>query len=336
MTTAPPPVPSTAIVAERPTVRVRFVGFWDGFDPRDNFFTRLLEPTWRLDFDSPPDYVVYSAIGSRRKEFLAYDCTRIFFTGENVGADWLNCDWAFTLRHDPHPRHLRLPLWVLYADARALVKPAIVDTGAILAAKSRFCGFVVSNPLCRTRNEFFHKLSRYRTVHSGGKLFNNVGGRVADKRAFLADCRFTIAFENESFPGYTTEKVLEPMLVDSIPIYWGDPLVGRDFDTTSFLSAHDSPSLDDLVDRVVAVDRDPSLLADLLARPWFRGNAVPPCADARRILDRFATIFTTPIEPVARRRGIARSLRLHRLPAAVASLGHRLRRQAAKWSTRPT
>ena len=329
-----PPPPAGA--ADRPTVRIRFVGFWDGFDPRDNFFTRLLAPAWRLDFDSPPDYVVYTTVGSRRKEFLAYDCPRIFFTGENVGPDWLNCDWAFTFRHDSHPRHLRLPLWVLYADGRALVKPPTIDTAAMIAAKSRFCAFVVSNPLCRTRNDFFHKLSRYRPVDSGGKLFNNVGGRIADKRAFLADCRFTIAFENESFPGYTTEKVLEPMLVDSIPIYWGDPLVGRDFDTTSFLSAHDSPSLDDLVERVVAVDRDPALLATLLGRPWFRGNAVPPCANTERLLDRFTTIFKTPIDPVARRRSVARSLRLHRVPAAVASIGHRLRRQMRKWSIRET
>ena len=248
LASSPLPAPSAALSDHRPVVRLRFVGFWDGFDPRDNFFTRLLAPHWQIDQDADPDFILYTTVGSRRKEFLEYDCTRIFFTGENVGPDWLNCDWAFTFRHDSHPRHLRLPLWVLYADATALVKPPVVDVEGIVAAKTRFCAFVVSNPLCRTRNDFFHKLSRYSPVDSGGKLFNNVGGRVADKRAFLADCRFTIAFENESFPGYTTEKVLEPMLVNSIPIYWGDPLVGRDFDTTSFLSAHDSPSLDDLVD----------------------------------------------------------------------------------------
>ena len=312
------------------TVRLRFVGFWDGFDPRDNFFTRLLGPEWRIDQDADPDFILYTTVGARRRDYLAYDCTRIFFTGENVGPDWLNCDWAFTFRHDPHPRHRRLPLWVLYADATTLVKPPVVDVGRILGAKDRFCGFVVSNPLCRTRNDFFRRLSRYRRVDSGGKLFNNVGGRVADKRAFLTGCRFTIAFENESSPGYTTEKVVEPMLVDSIPIYWGDPLVGRDFDTTSFLSAHDSPSLDDLVERVVALDRDPDLLGRTLARPWLRGNRVPQCADTSAILGQFTRIFTEPVEPVARRRGIARALRLHRLPAALESLSHRLRRQWRK------
>ena len=332
-----PPSPAGESLAspdERPVVRLRMVGFWDGFDPRDNVFTRLLAPHWRIDQEADPDFILYTTVGSRRKDFLAYDCTRIFFTGENVGPDWLNCDWAFTFRYDVHPRHLRLPLWVLYADPRELIKPPTFDVAGVIAAKSRFCAFVVSNPLCRTRNEFFQRLSKYRPVDSGGKLFNNVGGRVADKRAFLADCRFTIAFENESFPGYTTEKVLEPMLVNSIPIYWGDPLVGRDFDTTSFLSAHDSSTLDDLVEWVVAVDRDPALLGAILERPWFRGNSIPRCADHARIVERFRTIFTTPVDAVAKRRGVARSLRLHRMPAAIASIGHRLRRQGRKWSMR--
>ena len=68
-----------------------------------------------------------------------------------------------------------------------------------------------------------------------GRVLNTLGHRVADKQAFLRDYKFTIAFENESHPGYTTEKIVEPMLADSIPIYWGDPLVGTDFEVESWL-----------------------------------------------------------------------------------------------------
>jgi hypothetical protein len=317
----------------RPPIRIKFVGFWDSFDTRDNFFTRLLERRYRLEISDQPEYVVYAYVGRRRKEFLRYDCVRIFYTGENLAPDWQACDWAFTFEHTAHPRHFRLPHWPFYVCPKALVKPAGSDPAAVLARKTKFCAFVVSNPLCRARNEFFRKLSRYKPVDSGGKVMNTLGHRVADKRAFLADYKFTIAFENESHPGYTTEKIVEPMLVDSIPIYWGDPLVGRDFDTRSFLSVHDQGpltrrSLDDLVERVVAVDRDPRLHEELLARPWLRGNRVPACADGGAILERFTTIFDTPIEPVARRRTAARALGLHRLPAEVASVRRRLVR---KW-----
>ena len=239
---------------ELPPIRIGFTAFWEGFDPHDNFFVRLLSRRYAVEVCADPDFLIHSCIGRGRHDHRRYGCTRIFFSGENVAPDWHSTDWAFSFAVTSHPRHFRLPLWVLYADPARLVKPPGAAPPALPAGKTRFCGFVVSNPLCPVRNDFFRRLSRYRPVDSGGRVLNTLGHRVADKRAFLAACKFTIAFENESHPGYTTEKVIEPMLVDSIPIYWGDPLIGRDFDTTSFLSAHDTPGprmLDDLVERIV-------------------------------------------------------------------------------------
>ena len=318
---------------QRPVVRIAFAGFWDDFDPRDNFFTRLLAPHYQLVQTSEPDFVIHAAIGKRRKDYRRYDCASIFYTGENRPPDWATTDWAFTFEHTNHPRHFRLPHWAFYADVAALVKPPDYDPAAVLDRKRKFCAFVVSNPLCRTRNDFFRRLSRYKPVDSGGKVLNTLGHRVGDKFAFLADYKFTIAFENESHPGYTTEKVAEAMLVGSLPVYWGDPLVGRDFDTTSFLSAHDTPGprmLEDLVERIVAVDRDESLHEALLARPWYRGNRVPRCADLDAILDRFTEIIETPVARVARRAGPARRLGLDRLPAFAASARRRIIRRYRK------
>ena len=314
----------------RSVVRLGFTGFWDAFDPRDNFFTRLLAPHWRLEIVDRPDFLIHSAIGRRKHDHRRHDCVRIFYTGENVPPDWHSTDWAFTFEHTDHPRHFRLPHWALYFDPARLVRPPDHDPDAVLSRKTRFCAFLASNPLGRERNDFFRRLSTYKPVDSGGKVFNTLGHRVTDKYAFLADYKFAIAFENESHPGYTTEKVADPMLVDTIPIYWGDPLVGRDFDTRSFLSAHDSGSLADLVDRVVAVDRDPALHRQLLGRPWFRGNRVPRCADRQAILDRFEQIFTTPIDRVSRRRGPGRALGLDRVGAELGSIRRRLIRSWRK------
>jgi hypothetical protein len=321
-----------------PTIRLRFIGFWDGFDPHDNFFTRLLGRRYHLELCDDPDFVIFSYVGKRRREYRHWKCVRIFYTGENIAPDWSACDWAFSFEHSPHPRHFRLPHWPFYVDPAALLKPPDHDPAAILDQKSRFCAFVVSNPLCRTRNNFFHRLSRYKPVDSGGKMFNTLGHRVGDKQAFLRAYTFTIAFENESHPGYTTEKIVEPMLANSIPIYWGDPLVGRDFDTRSFLSAHDcslratSALLDELVERVVEVDRNPDLLREMLARPWLRNNRVPRCVDEETILDQFQRIFTTPVQPVARRRGVGRLLSLDRIPDALRSIRHRIRRKWRQWT----
>ena len=333
---------SPSVSDDRPPIRLGFAGFWDSFYPRENFLTRLLERRWRIELVDKPDFLIHSCIGHRRHDHRRHDCVRIFYTGENVPADWHSTDWAFTFEYSDHPRHFRLPHWPFYIDPPRLVRQSPPDPEAILAAKTRFCGFVVSNPLCRLRNEFFQRLSKYKLVDSGGRLFNNVGGRVADKQAFLAECRFTIAFENESHPGYTTEKVAEPMLVNSLPIYQGDPLIGNDFDTRSFLSYHDTPpgpglspsaALDLLVDRVIALDRDPVLLAETLARPWYRGNRVPRSADAETILDQFGRIFTTPIERVSTRRGSVQLLGLDRIPDATRSIRSRLKRKWRQWTS---
>jgi len=331
-----------SIPDQRPPIRIGFTGFWDSFDPRRNFLTRLLERRWQIEITDEPDFLIHSCIGRRRHDHRRHDCVRIFYTGENVPPDWHSTDWAFTFEYSAHPRHFRLPHWPFYIDPPRLVQQSPPDTEAILAAKTRFCGFVVSNPLCNTRNEFFRRLSHYKRVDSGGKLANNIGGRVADKQAFLGECRFTIAFENESHPGYTTEKVAEPMLVNSLPIYQGDPLIGNAFATRSILSYHDTPpgpglspsaALDLLVDRVIALDRDPALLAETLARPWYHRNHVPRCVDADLILEKFTEIFTTPIDRVSRRRGPAHRLGLDRIPDAARSIRFRIKRKWRQWTS---
>ena len=308
---------------DRPTIRIRFVDFWDSFDPCDNVFTRLLETRFALEHCDEPDFIVYSVMGGRHKKHLRHDCVRIFYTGENIAPDWNTCDWAFTFEDTSHPRHYRLPLWGLHADPQELVKPAAYDPAAVLARKTKFCAFLVSNPFCRTRNDFFRKLSRYKPVDSGGKVLNTLGHGVSDKETFLADYKFTIAFENESHPGYTTEKIIGPMRADSIPIYWGDPLVGRDFDTRSFLSAHDSQSLNELLQRVIEVDSNPDLHQSILAAPWYRNNRVPPGVHPAAILDQFTTIFHSDVLPVARTKSLGRLVGLDRLPKTLASIRRR-------------
>jgi len=242
-------------------IQLGFTDFWPGFDPDDNFFTRLLRRRYRVRISDDPDFLINSCFG---REYLHHTCTRIFYTGENRSADWYSTDWAFTFDYIRHPRHFRLPLWPLHTEAQALVKPPGFDPDAVAARKTRFCAFVVSNPLCRVRNTFFRNLSKYKPVDSGGAVLNTLGFRVGNTRTFLHDYKFTIAFENSSRPGYTTEKLVEPMLANSVPIYWGDPLVTRDFDTGSFLSAHDVRSLGALIEQVIEADRDPDRYRALL------------------------------------------------------------------------
>ena len=131
---------NATITTDRPHVRIGFAGFWDDFDPRDNFLTRIIARRYDLSICDRPDFLIHSCIGRKRHDHLAHDCVRIFYTGENVAADWLSTDWAFTFEHDPHPRHFRLPHWPFRVDPPDLVKPADFDPDRVLAEQTRAKG----------------------------------------------------------------------------------------------------------------------------------------------------------------------------------------------------
>lgn len=72
--------------------------------------------------------------------------------------------------------------------------------------------------------------------------------------------------------GYTTEKICDAMAVRSIPIYWGNPDIHRDFNPKSFVNLHDFSSIDDAIEYIVALDRDDELYRKVLAEPYFHDN----------------------------------------------------------------
>jgi hypothetical protein len=279
----------------RDRIKLDFADFWPGFVKTDNFFYNRLVARFDVEIADDPDFLIFSCYG---RTFRRYDCVRIFYSGENRAADFSECDFAFTFDYLDNPDHFRLPHWVVRYRPEDFVQPK-VDPAALLAEKSGFCSFVVSNPVGRTRNRFFEKLSRYKQVDSGGRFRNNVGGPVADKAAFIARYKFNIAFENSSFPGYTTEKLFDPLVVHSVPIYWGDPEAARDFDPSCFVACRNDDDENALIERIVELDRNDDAYMRYLAAPWFRGGTIPECADPEWLLDRFQVIFRAQRRPVA-------------------------------------
>ncbi len=278
-------------------VKINFTDFWDSFDVHNNYFTRILSKYYEVEISESPDIIIYFGYGMNH---LKYDCFRVYCNWENHRVNWMACDLAFGFDHLIDSRFHRLPNWVWYADPALLMRPK-PDPETILKEKRLFCNFVVSNPKSRRRLEFYQKLSRYKKIDSGGRYLNNVGGPVDDKRAFVRNYKFTIAFENSSYPGYATEKLFEPMLENSIPIYWGDPLVDRDFDTGSFINYQDFGTDEKLIERIIEVDRNDDLYMRMLSQPWYKDNKMPDCCREELIIEHFKKIFSSmnKMKPVA-------------------------------------
>ena len=264
-----------------PPDRINFTDFDKLFRPgvgKENNISGLLCPHFDLELSPEPDFLFYSVFGQQHAHPRFNHCIKIWCSGENFRPDFTQCDYALSSDYlNDEPRHLRLPFyaWYLYYNGtgQKLVKgPPSYDVDSILKSKTRFCNFIYSNPLAKTRIDFFRRLSKYKQVDSGGRVLNNMGQCPSSKLDFIAPYKFTMAFENSSWPGYVTEKLVEPMLVNSLPIYWGNPVVGRDFNPLSFVNCHDYPTLDDAVERVIQLDRDDYAYVNMLHQPWFINN----------------------------------------------------------------
>ena len=246
------------------------------FDSTNNFLVKLLGLNYRVKVvqQDGAEILFYSTFGNDHRKFIG---KKIFYTSENVLPDFEECDFAITFCHLPdEPRHLRLPQYVHYVqDPVQLIKGPDFIPSDILKQKEKFCNFVVSNPRGVERNKFFKMLNRRKAVDSGGRHFNNLGKVVTDKLEFLKDYKFTLAFENSSSPGYTTEKLVEPMLAQSLPIYWGNPEVARDFNPRSFINISDFANFEAAIDYIIEVDRNDDLYLSYIQEPWFNNNEVP-------------------------------------------------------------
>jgi hypothetical protein len=271
-------------------IKINFSDFWSTFDIEDNYLTRLLKTQYTLEISDEPDFLIYSVFGNTHKKF---SCTKIFYTGENVRPNFDECDYAFSFDFLDDPKHFRLPLYAWWAPPEELVKPIDLNARKILSQKNRFCNFIYGNPKATKRIEFMQKLSKYKQVDCAGTLLNNVGKVITEKEKvdFIKDYKFTIAFENCEYPGYTTEKLVQPMLVNSLPIYCGNSLIDRDFNTNSFLSYHDFPSEEALIERIIEIDKNDELYIHYLEEPFYHNNQINEFVDPRKILGQFEFIF---------------------------------------------
>lgn len=247
------------------TIKIKFVDFWGDFNVKDNFITRTLSQKYNVELSDNPDYLFFGTFGNRH---LDYSCVKIMFIGENIAPDFNLCDYALGfdfIQFDD--RYMRLPLYCTYDSFTAIKDGIYLPEEALLDRK--FCCMVVSNNRHSSphRERFFRLLSEYKQVDSGGRMWNNVGGPVADKLQFVSQYKFNIAFENSCVRGYTTEKIMEPMTVNTLPIYWGNPLVCRDFNAASFVNVGDFASMEDAVQHIVDLDNDDTKYLQMLRVP---------------------------------------------------------------------
>jgi len=250
------------------------LGFADTFDGTKEYFTHLLSKRFEVVRDDQrPDYLIFGDRNFGESNLRYENCVRIFYTGENQRPSDYRCDFAISFDHPTSSRMFRMPLYLIYEYDHKIWQNKQLRKMDDFDDK-KFCSFVVKNPGCKYRNDYFNILSNIDRVDSAGPLFNNMYGwrpeSVVEKVKFMSNYKFNLCFENSSYPGYCTEKLFEALCAKTVPIYWGSPTAALDFNPAAFINRCNFASDQQFVDFIIEVNNNKELYNHYYLQPMFR------------------------------------------------------------------
>jgi hypothetical protein len=250
---------------------VRFVDFWLGFSPLspgEPLFSRIIEifDLFVIN-DGVPDVLIFSVFGSLHRQACFQGVKKIFYSAESPclqgtpSPEWLiDHDVAvLSMAKVNHPNFYRLPNIVRkdWFGTRGIYD--LERFPLSLPSKSGDCVFIASNPNALERINFAKKLMARMPLDCPGAVLNNIkipgDARMKGNISIASRYKFFIAYENDSVPGYCTEKIWWAFLGRSIPIYWGDPEIYDDFVEGSFVNRMDFCGDDECLDYVEFLSR---------------------------------------------------------------------------------
>lgn len=263
------------------TLRIDFL-CKDHFNKTDNKIYKILSKKFKVIIDeNNPDYIIVHA-----HRFLDYNIyknhpIRIFHQNEANVPDFCIFDYAI-LRYDniiyEDRCFYREYEWFWYKLLEALKSFKEISDKSFLNQKHKFCNFLYSNSV-EKRDEFFQFLNKHKKVDSLGSHLNNTRllpinmsryhnnwweNSIKLKKSY----KFSIAFENIYYPGYTSEKIISSLIARTIPIYWGNPKISQQFNPQAFINTHEFSTVEDIIKRINEIDSHDDLFLSMINEPW--------------------------------------------------------------------
>lgn len=298
------------------TITIGFSNMWgQDADFTAEYFYRcfpFLRDSYSLVVTTEPDFMFYSVYSYVRR--LAPKATRILISGEcgdhfaeggKMAPGVYDKDfyhYALTCAADNHhPNHIYMPQPMLMLNLHGKGLQMLIRDGSSLPTKEFFCDFIYGNPYSQDRREFMRLLSEYKHVECAGTVDRNVhyldgisshdtAGYTA-KRAFQSRCRFSMAFENNYFPGYTSEKLSDPLVARSVPLYSGNPKVKEIFNPKAVINVDAFNNWYEAIEYIKYVDSNDDTYCAYLNEPPFIDNKIPDKFSDEVYLEFFDRIF---------------------------------------------
>jgi len=282
------PVPVSVSVPNE--IIIAFSDMWPGFNYNNNFIIDSLQHINVRGVEYGTIQAHLLIFGPYSNHWKSATIPKVYFSCENWEIHVGDISLFLTPSRIEDEKHMYLPTWMTFIDwvsgskvlkesednpIRIPLHFAMTTHPIPFEKREKFCGFVVSNPICSFRNETFKAVHEYKHVNSGGALYNNIGGQLALKYAgggcgdiskykFFEEHKFTISFENSQASGYITEKVLHSKMAGCVPIYWGD---ADDFVPGSIVNVSKLSDPNKIVEIIKHLEQNPQLCSKIASLP---------------------------------------------------------------------
>ena len=278
-------------------MKIGFVDFWTGFNPKNNFFFHSINKLgikFKIVKPKKADILFFSCFGNQNLEYT--DVRKIFFLSEDFNLENFNFDYSIS--HVPtsveSSSNFRLPLWKMYLDwfgvttytnPEYLIPLEYIDKKNEFnkIPKNDFCSIVYSSEYF-FRDKYIDLVSTYKDVDVFGK--NKYGNLLPEGEYYklekLSNYKFSLAMENEISRGYLCEKLIHAKIAGNIPLFYGDDYAKIDFNPNSFIHITD---FDDqsLLDRITEIDSNKSHYNNIYNEPLF--DSAPDIEDFLEFLN---------------------------------------------------
>jgi len=277
-------------------------GFWSGFTDRDtttgrmnvNFFADILSRTRLKNFAFVDDMehanVLFESVFAPSIVSLKQWKYKLHYSGESLARTDLyypnksyyeTYDVVLCSHGAVRDNIIDCPFFVYYCYGSSRLErlqPIYRYIKAYWLIPEKFCCMIVSNGNVEARNKIFNIVNQYKHVDSAGKNMNNMVDTKLDCHYtseefinFIAQYKFMICFENTIEGTYITEKIINPFLARTIPIYYGTNYCNQVFNKDAFIYLEDESerSYRALLERIKELDDDDTKYLQMVNQPVF-------------------------------------------------------------------
>ena len=224
-------------------MKIIFNGWFSGFDDKTNpglhvdFFLKLFEKVYGetcektnniseseilCEFDMLIDSKSFIHVKQWKHTYL--------FSGESTLKCNVNNYTCVLWGQRNQQNVVNVPLFIPYIYTNNFVN-RLETTKQITTIPNNDVCVIISNPRGKERLFFLNELEKHFNVCYAGEYKNNIGTTLMSQyntkeyHYFVNQFKFIISMENSREDTYITEKIINGLLSDIIPIYWGSEKV---------------------------------------------------------------------------------------------------------------